>query len=469
MDKKFLTLMLSAAICTTHPLAAMNEDNDGIGHSSPASQSIEAFKAYFKQITHYGVTLGFGEEFIDFEQEKWGKVKRFIDRKKILSEKKPLTTSEKKDVVFENLIKLAPSLSHFYVSREDSQYTYLEELFEINLGAVAEKICFKIKEGGEELPPTYEILLKIYQGENLDHDFTSYSLDYINLAYKTANHSRNINMVNKLFLFSNVKAEAEYIKAYRPSLYLEYIHEPYWSYNLPQLQDYGSRIIEKIKPYFVSKDKLKNKEMEKINCVCSEEGEIQVRKVPFGYVLPNLYLRKRIEEAKDVSRAVPRIFLFPKGEDVKFSFRMPYAPDCDYMDMQELKWGDTGSNPMAVLSDDFVVYQEWIDGEGDVGDQAFMSLGHRDFNAVQIIKSNTDSKSYLIDTKEQKNFFAPCFSPFGYDYPFFPENLIKEEGITDEKTYNKWKRVSRALVYEAKKLHFDPRVIVVDVTIPLRP
>lgn len=117
-------------------------------------------------------------------------------------------------------------------------------------------------------------------------------------------------------------------------------------------------------------------------------------------------------DENDQTRAVPRIFLVPKKANVKFTFKMPYAQDADMMDLKKLKYGDSGDNPLQIYSEDFIVFQEFIPGSGHIGDQSFMKLGHRDRNAVQIIKSIKDGKEYLIDTKEMKNFFSSIFFTF---------------------------------------------------------
>lgn len=430
---------------------------------SHTPKSATDFEDYFNKVIGYGVDSFGGEESIIFCGIE--------DTKK--------TKAQNKELILQNLIELAPSLSHFYRKMENSDSTYLEILFRENLGWMAKEICVKINETKEQLPEKYEVLLKISQGDNLENDFHIYSTDFINLAYKVANNAKNINMVNKLFLHSDVKEKAENLKISNPLIYLNYIHEPYWSYNLIQLHEYGGRIIEKIKPYFVNKDRVKTKETGRYFCdfmeewvvreetyVCSDKESITVREVPFGYVLPNLYLKERVDMENDKFRAVTRIFVVPKNDSVKFTFRMPYTNHlCKGKNVFDCI--NTGNNAMQVLSEDFVVYQEWIDGSGYRGNREFESWGHRDFDKVQIIKSNKDKKSYLVDTKEKKNFFAPCFSPFCYDYDYTLLEYHIKAGITDNDTYSSWKKASQAVVYDAKNLHFDPRVIFVDVTVQL--
>jgi hypothetical protein len=68
-----------------------------------------------------------------------------------------------------------------------------------------------------------------------------------------------------------------------------------------------------------------------------------------------------------------------------------------------------------------------------------------------------------VDTKEEKNFFIPFLSPFSSEYLYLP----KECGINDSNTCEKWSEKNRNIVYESKGMHFDPRIIFIDVTVPL--
>jgi len=58
------------------------------------------------------------------------------------------------------------------------------------------------------------------------------------------------------------------------------------------------------------------------------------------------------------------------------------------------------------------------------------------------------------------------FSILCDDCIFLAESFTKGAGITDNDTYAAWKENSREVIYDAKNLHFDPRVIFVDVAIP---
>lgn len=429
--------------------------------SSVATKPVVDFEKCFEKVLSYGVVPFFDKQDVKFSHD-------------LTYEKK--NSDENSLGVTQKLIELAPSLSHFLHRMENSELTYLDLLFRENLGWMAEKICTALIEANDNLPEKYHILLAIYRGNNPQTDLAVYSTDFIDLAYKVANNAKNIDMVRQLYPLSGV---AEASKAHKQSnslIYFDYIHEPYWSYNFQELHEYGARIIEKIRPHFVKKDMVKKIERERFFCdfekvfkvreetyVCVSRPVIKVREVPFGYVLPNIYLKERLKNEK--KHAVPRIFIVPKDDKVKFTFRMPYT---DHFGMEEkvFKCDNTAENAMQVLSEDFVVYQEWISGSGYRGNRDFAPWGHRDFNQIQIIRSDTDQKSYLVDTKEEKNFFPPYFSPFSEDYTFL-ENHIKANGIRDKKTYKEWKIAVQAVVYDAKTFHFDRRVIFVDVTIPL--
>ncbi len=105
--------------------------------------------------------------------------------------------------------------------------------------------------------------------------------------------------------------------------------------------------------------------------------------------------------------------------------------------------GTQGLNPVQVISEDFDVYQEYISGQGTIGDRSFASYGHADFNATQIIKSEKDGKKYLIDTKETKSFFPK------FETPFDDPSGMKQ------KLFN--------VVKQAKRIHFDERVDFIEI------
>src|SRR5271169_2938608 len=73
--------------------------------------------------------------------------------------------------------------------------------------------------------------------------------------YRIANTSQNFDKVEKLFETNGIKEKQNGLKEKsKNTLYSDdmgYIHEPFWSYNIVQLRDYGKRIIEKIRPYFI--------------------------------------------------------------------------------------------------------------------------------------------------------------------------------------------------------------------------
>lgn len=365
------------------------------------------------------------------------------------------TKEENEKLICQKLINFAPSPSHFLNKIRGSDCTYLEKLFEIDLGYMAAKICSNIIELKEELPEKYKILLQINQGQSPENDFSTFSIGFIQLAYRVANNSQNRTMVNRLYPLADVAEKAEILKKSHPMLYQDYIHEPYWSYNLQQLNGYGSRILEKLSPYFVKPHSVKKEN----NSIIIQD--MTVREVPFGYVLPNLYLRKKLGE-KNKSKGVARIFLLPRQYNVTFTFKMPYVEGGDKMN--RLKCDDVRNNPLQVLSKDFVVYQEWIKGDDRKESEEFMDLGHRDFNATVQIVRDKDNKRYLIDTKEQKNFCVSFLSPYD-EYKCNPA-LSQEHKNSD--AFESWRAESQKVVLDAKSLHFDPRVIYVPVTVSLK-
>ena len=109
---------------------------------------------------------------------------------------------------------------------------------------------------------------------------------------------------------------------------------------------------------------------------------------------------------------------------------------------------DVGNNPLQVTSDDFDIYQEYIEGDGELGNQAFSDYGHMDFAAKQVIKNSKDGKLYLIDTKEQKNFFLPMFLSYE-DIMLTPQFSGLYEG--KEKDYKNWQEHAWKKMIEVKK------------------
>lgn len=405
--------------------------------SSINVKASEKFEAYFQNVINYRVSIWDNKEEVDFDK-----------------------VENKSDLIPETLIKLSPSLSHFLDKWKKSSSSYIETLFDANLGGIAEKICEEIQKK-EKLPEGENILLEIYKGKSPEINQKKFSEDFINLAYRVANDCKNIDMVKKLYPLTGVEKKEETLKKENPqtfSLEINYIHEPYWSYNLSQIQGYAHRIVEKIKPHFIDKKSIIKDE--KGTFVLSNKEKIEVRKVSFGYVLPNLYLKKRFEDEKDKKRGVAKLFIIPKGKNAKFTFKMPYVSRPSQT--MHLEFGDSGNNPLQVLTDDFDVYQERIEGNGEVFDKAFLDVGHRDLNAVQIITSQTDNRKYLIDTKEQKNFFIPFFSPFSDDYKGYPKLDIK-----DDNTFADWIKKNQKIVYKAKVLNFSPGVIFVNASVPI--
>ncbi len=422
-------------------------NNIAVQHITTAGQ-IKDFQNYFDKIIRYNV-----------EPNTWWDA--YTDQQRFHK----INITEKE--ISQKLIKLAPSLSFFDDKMEGSEHTYLELLFRNNLNFVAEEVCTTINESNEKIPGKYEILLKISQGESPEINLKTVSIDFISLAYIVANNSKNISMVKRLYPLTDIEKKAESIKQSCPGIYdnVNSVHEPYWSYNMEQLQAYGDRISKRLSPYFVTaKSVLKNKNG---TFIYFGNEEIKVRTIEeFGYVLPNLYLKERLANEKDNDRAVAKLFLLPKGKKVNFKFKMPYAPTSSGMAKKVLQHGSGSNNPLEIMSKDFIVYQEWIDGKGQTGNTTFEDLGHRDSGPIQIIKSNKDYRDYLIDTKERKNFFAPYFSPYNEDYTLY-KNFHDQFSITSQEDYKLWKQNSQAVIYDAKKLHFDPRIIYVEVEVDL--
>ena len=178
------------------------------------------------------------------------------------------------------------------------------------------------------------------------------------------------------------------------------IHEPYWRYTQEELAAYAKRIYKTITPHFIKEDQVDAADGQVL--IGNERIKV-LKEVQFGRVLPSIFLQEVLARISDTSKAVPRIFLLPKRNmDIKFNFLLPHqGMSCH-----------AGHNCIQVESDSFEIYKEYIEGEGKVGDKSFFPFGHADFNAKQIITSSKDGKKYLIDTKEEKNFFLPALSPY---------------------------------------------------------
>lgn len=359
--------------------------------------------------------------------------------------------------------------------RKDTSETLspLEELYYQNLGDLAEQICDHISKT-TSLPQEIDLLRQIYKGETVEITKDTYPDIFLRAAYRIANQVNNHRMVEKLYVLSGVQKQVEDFKNTNQVLLspeFNYIHEPYWIYNIIELKEYGKRIINKIKPYFLTDYKIENINKTLFKLRIPNEKDIKVRKVPFGYVLPNLYLKKRLKN--DLKRGVPRIFIVPKPEnkDITITFKMPYS--------QSIGLGlanafDTGDNALQVFCDNFEIYQEFIEGVSETGDTSFSDLGHFDFNAKQIVKSPS-GKKYLIDTKEQKNFFMPYLHPLalpnGVDNMWEIIQTYKKTYMPNEKDIEEvilsWKRNQHKLILDTKSFNFDPRVMYVTVQIGL--
>lgn len=363
---------------------------------------------------------------------------KYIKSNSFLASKNGKTIEFDDSTMVEELTNSVPMLSDFYKKMKDSNMTYLEALYAVSLPDLAEELCVKIGRVRGDLPKEYEILRKIHKGENFEVDIKKFSPDLIHLFYRVSNDAGNIEMVNK---FKDGKEqEAIKLKELHPEAYsrdVNYIHEPYWSYNIVQLREYAERIIKKIRPYFVEEKSILVNEKGTFVVLPNRE-EIRVRQVSFQYVLPNLYLKERLKE--DPNRSVPRIWILPKHENIEFTFKMPYSDKPGFILLPFKKKHFASSfpfNPLQVLSDDVTVYQEFIDGKEEFGDRSFFDLGHSDFNRVQIITSNKDHKKYLIDTKESKNFFTELTSTYA------------------------------DIVYDAKALNFTPGTEYVNISVRL--
>lgn len=408
------------------------------------------FKKYFNSLTSYSSSL-----FLGVTRQKFYDPQTSKDNEDLWSVPKNIPV-EKNNRDFNdflnNFIKLCGPTKFLDIDTSGKDpITYLQFLFINNLSWVAEEIGNEIVKNGFELPYQYKILIDINNGKNLNIDSNFDNNLFTAIAYRVANDAGNMEMVEKLYTISGTEERSNQLKKNNPQTYsleVNYIHEPYWSYNLVQLRDYGQRIIKKMTPYFIEQSSL-IKDQEKL-FVKSGDSVIEVVKTIFGNVLPNLYLKKQLDGSKD--RAVPRLFIIPKEKTITFKFKMPCKGD----------EGDSGNNQLQVLSESFDIYQEYIEGEGSVGDKSFLDLGQRDFNAVQMASSKQNGKKYLFDTKEQKNFFIPIFEPFTGVYKTY--NL---PGIENNEQFMSWKKKNQAIIYQAKELNFDIRVRIVNISVNL--
>lgn len=418
----------------------------------PAQCDRDDFDDYFFSILDYTVdsrmNYGFVTNIFDFKLPKAPNPKTNYPKtlaQKIASKSQ---TTDDIELVTQKIINFCDTPN--FIEQIDSKdlFIILDNLFYNNLSTIAERIYNEIKrEEKIDFPPKYDLLLKICKGENIDLTDYSESKDFLQLAYRVANDSGNIPMVEKLYTISGAEEKSKQLKKGNPETYspqTNYIHEPYWSYNLVQLQEYGHRIIEKIKPYFIDESSIEPKNNKVGNRllfeVTSGKDKILTRKVFFGYVLPNLHLKDKLKDSKDYG--VARLFVVPKEKIIKFTFKMPY-----YSHTDNRVTTSVNSNPLEVLSESFDIYQEVIEGEGLIGDKDFQSYGHRDFNGYQVIQDK-GGKKYLTDTKEQKNFFLPFWDPTKAN---FTGNDIKQQGI----------------VKEVKSLNFDPRVKLININVNL--
>jgi hypothetical protein len=246
-----------------------------------------------------------------------------------------------------------------------------------------------------------------------------------------------INKLLPIFLLALVLAQSS-LAADQPIL----IHEPYWEKNQQSLKDYAKKIIKTISPYVITEG-----DLDRANKQVRSNGEyIKVRSVDeFGRVLPNIFLRQVLAKVGDEKRAVPKIFLLPKKDaNIAFEFLLPHRTmSCN-----------SGFNCIQVLSNSFEIFQEYIEGEGLVGDQSFYPYAHFDFNAKQIIDNKIDGKKYLIDTKEGKNFFLPQFSPYQESYLAYWLLKIGREIPQDASALNVWRDQQRSFMINRAEENF---------------
>jgi len=443
------------------------------GTLSMGMESLEHFKMgrKAKALEDYKDFDSLFKDVIGYEVWAWN-----FKENKSYSEYKKISDLAKEGKIVPELISLAGGSLARFLQKDEKElegHSPLEELYYQNLGDIAERICDHFSKT-TELPPEIRLLRQIYHGETVKITKDAYPEAFLKVAYRVADQVNNYPMVEELYSLSGVLEIFEEFKKTSPAILspeLNYIHEPYWMYNIVELKGYGGRILEKLRPYFISQEQVINEKGTGTGTfILSHSEKILVRKVNFGYVLPNLYLKKRLEN--NVNFGVPRIFILPKDEKshVTITFKMPYSR----FGNTRLERGDSGNNPLQVLCDNFEIYQEYIEGSGTRGDRAFMPFGHVDLNAIQIIKGK-DGKKYLVDTKEQKNFFMPYFSPFSDYYPDEHLDRILEaygkkpnlEGKSKTEIFQAWQSNQQNIVLNAKSLNFDPRVMYVSVQVVL--
>lgn len=202
----------------------------------------------------------------------------------------------------------------------------------------------------------------------------------------------------------------------------------------------------------------------------NKEGQRKyVREVPFGYVFPNIFLKRQLLKLNDPHRAVPEIFIVrrdPKKTTANFIFKLPASSTGEQAGLFYIEGlNDVGSNVLSVDSNDFVIYQEYVEGNGVRNDHTFDSLGHADFNAVQIIRSNIDGKKYLIDTKMEKDFFLPIFYPFVNNFCEGCKDLsFCKKGYGD----NFDKKHAQKIAMTSKSINFDLRKKIIPITVEFK-
>lgn len=346
-------------------------------------------------------------------------------------------------------------------------YDPIELLFLNDQSEIAIKIISNIDKNF--LKKEWLILKLIVEGRT---DINTEELDkkFLLTLYKVANNSNNMEMVKKLHDISGAHEMQNRLKVGNPIIFSDeanYIYKPFWSFNIFQLQAYASEMIEEMKPLFISENEIKKSD--EAFYIKNKEGQRKyVRKVPFGYVFPNIFLKHQLLELNDPHRAVPEIFIVrrdPKKTTANFIFKLPASSTGEQAGLFYIDGiNDVGSNVLSVDSNDFVIYQEYVEGDGHPKDQEFASLGHADFNAVQIIKSG--KKSYLVDTKRQKNFFDPMFFPTA-DKEFcdiFTDLPFCKKGYGN----NFDKKHAQKIVMTSKSINFDLRKKFFSVTLELK-
>jgi len=224
------------------------------------------------------------------------------------------------------------------------------------------------------------------------------------------------------------------------------IHEPYWEENEKSLEIYAKRLLKTISSHLIEENQIDRPNKQ----ILYGNERVSVRKIgEFGRVLPNIFLEHVLVSTDNNSKAVPRIFLYIKeGTSISFEFLLPHHNmRCD-----------SGHNCIQVKSDSFEIFQEYIDGDGDVGDKSFFPFGHADFNARQIITSKRDGKKYLIDTKEEKNFFLPQLSPYKESFSSYWLFKIGRRVPQNEVSFHLWQLEQRKLMIRNAKKNFGGEI-----------